>query len=105
MDGGKRIPFANQKAIRGFLIILSVFGNNYFQQIISKVVTSVINIELISLLRLALPSPPPSPSSLPLSFLLSYKYMSSRLRRHIIKYDRKISYPCIVVLEFLCVYM
>lgn len=52
MDGGKSIPFANQKAIRGFLIILSVFGNNYFQQIISKVLTSVINIELIFLFLL-----------------------------------------------------
>ena len=40
---------------------------------------SFINIELISLLRLALPSPLPCPSSLPLSFLPSYKYMSGKL--------------------------
>lgn len=40
---------------------------------------SFINIELTSLLRLALPSPPLSPSSLPLSFLPSYKYMSGKL--------------------------
>lgn len=52
IDGGKRTPFANQEGIRGFLIILSVFRNNYFQQITSKVVTSVINIELIYLFLL-----------------------------------------------------
>ena len=101
LKGDKQLPLEYESPCHSPKIFLLATSLSYE----SMKLQSFINIELISLLRLALPSPPPCPSSLPLSFLLSYKYMSSRLKRHIIKYDRKISYPCIVVLEFLCVYM
>lgn len=75
LKGDKQLPLEYESPYHSPKIFLLATSLRYERMKLQ----SFINIELISLLRLALPSPPPCPSSLPLSFLPSYKYMSGKL--------------------------